>query len=75
MFPTLGWGNVQVKKGATRIEIISGELTLSRVELPYISAPEKLVIDGVESAFTVENGAIVFEKTTAARAIEVFYER
>lgn len=70
-----GWGNVQVKKGATRIEIISGELTLSRVELPYISAPEKLVIDGVESAFTVENGVIVFEKTTAAHAIEVFYER
>ena len=64
------WGNVQIG-GRTVIEIISGELKLKRLELPYLTRIERLIIDGRAVEFDFDNGVITFDETAAYEKIEI----
>ena len=66
-----GWGSVEIGKNSTKINIKGGELTLSSLDLPYMSAPEKLTVDGKETSFAKVGGKLCFERVTAHSCIEV----
>lgn len=66
-----GWGNVEINKNRTRININDGKLTLSTLELPYIKNAEKLIIDGRELTFEMKNGNLIFEKTEVNKYAEI----
>lgn len=66
-----GWGNVEIGKKSTKINIKGGELALSTLDLPYIAAPQKLIVDGKETSFATADGKLCFERVTVRRGIEV----
>ena len=65
-----GWGNVEIGKNSTKINIKGGSLSLSMLDLPYIKTPRELFVDGVKTEFAYD-GKLRFEKLTAAKCIEV----
>ena len=67
------WGRVDIQKGRVCIEILGGELSLSALTLPFVSAPAYLTVDGREIANILRNGTIYFEKTVTKKQIEVTY--
>ena len=68
------WGRVEIKKGHTAIEIYSGALTLSSLELPYVQGGVKLTVDGREISNKCRNGVIYFDKVATKKRIEVSHE-
>jgi len=67
-----GWGNVVIGEEETTVRLLSGSLMLSRLCLPYIKEPQKLIIDGKEISFVKENGTLLFEAQTVTEFIRVF---
>ncbi len=66
-----GWGNVEIKDGNTKINIKGGSLKLCALELPYIKAPKKLIVDGKETEFTYTASQISFVETEIKKCVEV----
>jgi len=66
-----GWGEVGITPEKTEICLKGGSLELASLRLPYLTAPKKLVIDGKETEFEFDGSALKFEKTKAAKCIEI----
>ena len=66
-----GWGNVEIKKDLTAINVKGGRLELSCLELPYLTEARELRVDGKKTDFTFDGGKLTFGKVTAASRIEV----
>lgn len=67
-----GWGRVEVSKKETAVTLLSGSLKIKELHLPYLKTAQKLVIDGKEVDFHLNNGVLSFESITANKEIKVF---
>lgn len=64
------WGNLTIGE-ETRLTVISGEMKLERLELPYLDDVKSVTIDGKPADFTFSDGAVSFAGTTVAKEIVV----
>ena len=58
-----GWGIVRMEENAARLDLTEGTLTLSSLGLPFL--PTQVWIDGVETAFTAEDGRVRFPQAVS----------
>lgn len=65
------WGQVRIRMGETAIDIKDGELSLSKITLPYLGTVNEVTVDGVKIEFTYAHGAITFEKVSAKKNITI----
>ncbi|NLX94213.1 MAG: hypothetical protein GXZ02_10290 [Clostridiales bacterium] len=56
-----GWGVFERSGHTVTIKILYGTLHLARLNLPFMK-PNNITVNGLQVAYTVENGGIVFEK-------------
>ncbi len=68
-----GWGNVLVNECDVKLNIMSGNLELTQIDLPFVKNATKLIIDDKELTFELKNGSLVFEKTTVNNYMEIIY--
>ena len=64
------WGNLTIGE-ETRLTVISGEMKLERLELPYLDDVKSVTIDGKPTEFTFSDGTVSFAGTTVAKDIVV----
>lgn len=67
------WGNVQMTKKSTRINLCDGELFLKKLTLPYITSISNVLVDGKEVDFCFSDGAFTFEGVKVEDYIEIEY--
>lgn len=60
------WGNVKLEKNSASLEIVTGELELTKLTLPINSA-DSVEVDGKSVGFKFDNGAIIFDTPICAR--------
>lgn len=65
-----GWGNFRITETGAEINLVSGELSLSAVELPFLKNVRAVRIDGAEVPFTAADGVIAFARTRIRNKIE-----
>ena len=56
------WGNYQKKADKTQLNIVSGSLKLSGLELPYLDKVSSVSADGKTVGFTFEDGKLSFNE-------------
>lgn len=57
-----GWGNVRITGDTVRIEVLYGSLSVK--QLVFDLAPTRIISDGEDVEFTIEDGTIVLAETT-----------
>ena len=66
-----GWGSFEKTDNASSLTVVSGELKLKSINLPYVEKVASVVIDGNEIDFEFKNGMIDFSEIVIKKHIVI----
>ena len=66
-----GWGVFSSEGCEAKVELRSGELTLSELSLPYLESVDSVEIDGKAADFSFKDGVIRFDKRSVKEYIKI----
>ena len=65
------WGVFESKKNMVEITVYEGSADLCEIRLPFVKDISKMMIDDKCVKFCIENGRILFDKTTAEKSVKI----